>query len=72
MPLTWAPIFFFFFWVPYCLVYGILTSWPGIPMFPAVETRIPNHKTARQVSPELTPKEQEYHLVLSSPPKGLS
>lgn len=38
MPLNWAPIFFFFL-VPYCLVYGILTSWPGIPMLLAVDSQ---------------------------------
>ena len=41
--------FFFFFW-PYCMVYGILVSQKGIePTPPTVEVLTLNHWTAREV-----------------------
>ena len=40
----------FFFFLPYCVAYGILVPWPGIkPVPPAVEAQSLNHWIAREV-----------------------
>lgn len=43
--------FFFLFFLPRCMAYGILVSQPGMePLLPAVETQSLNHWIAREVT----------------------